>query len=115
MKTIIAGCRNKNLSEFEMEKIVNDSMFPITELVCGMALGVDSSALNWANGDREIPVKEFPAEWDKFGPAAGPVRNRHMAAYADALIAIWDGKSRGTANMINEAKKKELPVYIHKL
>ncbi|WP_197026348.1 hypothetical protein [Polaribacter sp. Hel_I_88] len=50
----------------------------------------------------------FPAEWNKFGKAAGPVRNKEMAIYADALIAFWDGKSRGTKNMIQLAKQNGL-------
>ena len=37
--------------------------------------------------------------------AAGPIRNRQMAEYADYLIAFWDGESRGTRNMIETMKK----------
>ncbi|CUJ53406.1 Uncharacterised protein [Achromobacter xylosoxidans] len=36
-----------------------------------------------------------------------------MAEYAQALVAIWDGKSRGTKNMIEQAKKSMLKVYVH--
>jgi hypothetical protein len=35
-----------------------------------------------------------------------------MAQYADALIAIWDGKSAGTANMIEQAKNRRLQIHI---
>jgi hypothetical protein len=49
----------------------------------------------------------------KYGKSAGPIRNRAMAEYAGALIAIWDGSSRGTLNMIETAKKLELKVFIY--
>jgi hypothetical protein len=37
-----------------------------------------------------------------------------MASMADALIAVWDGKSRGTKNMIETAEKMGLRVYVHR-
>lgn len=57
-------------------------------------------------------LKIFPADWDKYGRRAGPIRNREMAEYADALLAYWDGKSRGTKNMIEEARARGLKVSI---
>lgn len=45
---------------------------------------------------------------DKHGKMAGPIRNLEMAKYADGLIAFWDGKSRGTRDMITKAKKERL-------
>ena len=54
----------------------------------------------------------FPADWDKYGKAAGYKRNEEMARNADALIAFWDGKSRGTKHMIDLAKKYDLQARI---
>ena len=51
---------------------------------------------------------EFPADWDKHGKSAGYKRNLEMAENADALIAFWDGESRGTKHMIDIAKEKNL-------
>lgn len=65
----------------------------------------------WAKR-KGIPVKRFPADWNQYGRRAGPLRNREMARYADALIAIWDGKSRGTRSMIDEALREGLEVYV---
>ena len=48
-----------------------------------------------------------------FGRSAGPLRNATMANYADALIALWDNKSRGTKNMIDVANKLGLRVSIY--
>ena len=78
----------------------------------GCPSGADAAGEQWASS-RQIPVKVYPADWQAHGRAAGPMRNRQMAANADALIAVWDGASRGTANMIQEAKLAGLSVFIY--
>ena len=45
---------------------------------------------------------------------AGPIRNEEMAEVSDALIAFWDGKSRGTKSMIEIARRKGLQVAVVK-
>ena len=109
MKVIIAGSRtisNRGL----IRQAMDDSEFKIDEAVCGMARGVDSEA-RWIAMFRGIPVKEFPANWGLYGKRAGHIRNAQMADYADALILIWDGKSRGSANMLNTARDKGLLIF----
>lgn len=59
-------------------------------------------------------MKRFPAKWKEYGKAAGFVRNSEMADYSDMLIAFWDGKSKGTKNMIDNAKKKKVKVKVVK-
>lgn len=54
----------------------------------------------------------FPAHWRRWGAAAGPIRNRLMAERADALIAVWDGESRGTASMVCLAERRGLRVHV---
>ena len=90
---------------------INASNFLITEVVCGLAKGADTWGAEWARG-LNIPVKEFPADWNKYGRAAGPIRNKQMADYADAAIVfIWDN-SRGSKNMIETMQKLGKPVYV---
>ena len=48
-------------------------------------------------------------DWEHFGRAAGPIRNKKMAEYADAVILFPGGK--GTASMLKEAQKAELTIY----
>jgi len=114
MKTIIAGSRDiiglQGLNE--VEQAIADSGFDVTEVVCGGARGVDELGLIWGTNN-DIPVKKFPANWKEFGKSAGPQRNIEMARYADALIAVWDGKSRGSAHMIKVAKMQGLKVHVH--
>lgn len=80
------------------------------EVVAGGASGIDFAAETFAYQYR-IPVKLFPADWATYGTAAGPIRNREMAEYGDALILIWDGRSRGSASMKREAEKAGIQVY----
>ena len=109
MKTIIAGSRNLYPN---IQKIVDQSTFKITTLVCGMARGVDLQGYDWAKKN-QIPILEFPADWNTYGKRAGYVRNEVMARNADALIAIWDGYSKGTKHMIDLAKKYNLKIYVY--
>ena len=57
-------------------------------------------------------IKQFPAKWSEKGKSAGYLRNVEMAQYANALIAFWDGKSKGTRHMIEIAKERGLSVRI---
>ena len=109
MKVIIAGSRQINDYQVVVDAI-NDASFAITQVVCGMARGVDKLGERWAI-ENNIPVKRFPANWAKYGRSAGFRRNEQMVEYADALIAIWDGYSRGTAHTINLARRRELMVW----
>lgn len=113
MKTIIAGSRN--ISSFaSIEQAIAESGFDISLVISGCARGVDQLAEKWAEMNN-IPVCKFPPDWKQFKRGAGPVRNRQMAEFADACIVLWDGKSLGTKNMINLAKKYGLNLFIFSL
>ena len=112
MRVIIAGSRD--ITDYkQVEAAYLSSNIPITEIVSGGARGVDALGEQVAK-NFGIPIKVFPADWDKYGKRAGPLRNIQMAEYADGLIAIWDGKSKGTKHMIDQANKQGLVVYIFK-
>lgn len=109
MKVIIAGSRTIR-DYLQIVLAVRESGFEVTEVVCGGAAGVDALGKEWAR-DNDIPVKLFPADWSK-GKAAGHIRNGEMARYAQALVAIHDGQSPGTADMIRQAERAGLLVYV---
>ena len=113
MKTIIAGSRHYENRE-EFLKLVAEIPWEVTEVVCGMCNGVDMLGWHWAE-DNGIPVKEFPAEWKKYHLAAGPIRNKQMAEYADALFALKTVESKGTANMVKQAEKFRLKILVRKI
>jgi SLOG family YspA-like protein len=110
MRVIIAGSRSIGSLE-EVVRAIKQSGFNITEVVSGGAQGVDQLGKFWAY-NAGIPTKQFNPHWTENGKAAGPIRNREMAQYADALIAVWDGKSRGTMNMIEEMQKLNKPMFV---
>jgi hypothetical protein len=117
-KLIVAGSRNYNdYSEFK--KLIDDNMRRILkvnnasdiEFVSGGCRGVDKMGEKYAE-ENGMNVKVFEADWEKYGKSAGPIRNSEMADYGDALIAFFNGESKGTLDMINKAKKKKMPITI---
>lgn len=111
MKTIVAGSRSIT-SYPAVALAILRSNFKITEVVSGRARGVDRLGEQWARCN-SVPCKSFPADWGTLGVQAGQVRNIAMAEYADALVAIWDGHSKGTMHMLETARRKRLHLYIH--
>ena len=110
MRVIIAGGRN--IHDYELVKAaIRESQFPISEIISGGAKGVDALGERYAE-EMNIQLAIYYADWQKEGRAAGPLRNARMAKDGQALIAIWDGKSRGTKNMIETATKRGLKVYV---
>jgi len=110
MKVIIAGSRSI-ANPLAITVAVGLAKFELTEIVSGGARGVDDLGEFFAKR-RGIPVKRFIPAWHAHGKRAGFLRNIDMAHYADALIAIWDGKSPGTKHMIETMQALQKPVYI---
>lgn len=110
MKVVVAGSRS--ISDYGyVASVINKSGFKITELVSGTAFGVDRLGEQWAvqNG---VPITYMPPDWTLHGKAAGPIRNKQMAEYADAAVIVWDGQSTGTKNMLENMQKLNKPYYI---
>lgn len=111
MRLIIAGSRH--YPPREADALVTEAMRRLpapSAVLSGTATGIDSAGERWAlaNG---VPVERYPADWEKHGRAAGPLRNRVMAEAADALLLIWDGRSRGSASMLTEARQRKLRIW----
>lgn len=110
MRVIIAGGRDYHNYDTLLDAI-KESGFDITTVISGGASGVDALGEQYAD-NMCIPLNVYYADWKANGKAAGPIRNRKMAENADALIALWDGKSPGTKNMIETATKKGLLTHV---
>ncbi len=106
MKVAVIGSRN--LTVIDLEKYLP---MGVTEIVSGGARGVDTSAREYAHA-HGLPCVEFLPEYAKYGRSAPLKRNFQIIEYADMVIAFWDGKSRGTAHVIRQCRKKNVPYKI---
>ena len=114
-RVIIAGSRSINdyvLLREQCLSILQEKMRTHrVVIVSGHARGADSLGERFAK-EFSIPFELHPAKWRLLGKAAGMVRNAEMAKCSDALIAFWDGESRGTRHMISFARKRGLEVSV---
>lgn len=110
LRVIIAGSRD--LPKWVFDKAICHMPWNPTCVLSGGARGADSFGEEWAKSCG-IEVRRFPADWETHGKSAGFKRNLEMAGSADALFAIWDGKSKGTKHMIDIAIKKGLKYHIY--
>ncbi len=113
MRTIIAGSRGSTRASLRAALRRCDWITEITSVISGTCRGTDQHGEEWAKSVAR-PVARFPADWDKHGKSAGYIRNKLMAENADALIAVWDGTSRGTKHMIDLAEAKGLRVLVYR-
>lgn len=118
MKVIVAGSRDVLLyyEDGEVYRLIGKGLNEIgvkTEdiscILSGACRGVDRLGERWARY-KYIHVERYPADWDRYGRAAGPIRNQQMVDLADALIVIRFPESRGSKDILNRAKKKGIPV-----
>jgi len=113
MKLIIAGSRDIHEARNIIDVMIlgEDILQLPEEVINGGCWGVDMAGMIWAKG-YAISIKTFSPDWTRYGKSAGPIRNEQMAEYADALLAIWDGESKGTWDMIKRADKHELKMLL---
>ena len=114
-KLIVAGGRDfEDYSKLSAELIalaLDTYKDRDVSIVSGMARGADALAVRFAK-EHNVMLYEFPADWTGYGKRAGFVRNEQMAQFADGLLALWDGKSRGTEHMIGTMRDLEKPVHV---
>jgi hypothetical protein len=115
VKLIVAGSRHLDIwfqlvAEFASMAVKQGTFQTITEVVSGGANGADAAGEVFAS-EYNLPIKRFEADWEKYGKSAGPKRNKQMAEYGDALLLIWDGKSRGSKNMRDNMLLEGKPIY----
>lgn len=109
MKIAIVGSRDITVED------IGKNILDCDEIVSGGARGVDSSAADYARRNG-IKLTEFLPDYERYGRAAPIVRNRLIVDYSDAVIAFWNGRSKGTLSVIKYAEKvgKECRVIICK-
>jgi hypothetical protein len=89
--------------------------FDEVEIISGMAKGADSLAAEFA-WSADIPLHQFPAQWDLYKKSAGPIRNQQMLDIGkpDLVIGFHNNilESKGTRHMLDIAKKAGVKTYL---
>lgn len=80
-------------------------------IISGGARGIDTVAEEFADKKRISKLILRP-NYTKYGRKAPLIRNKQIVDLADYILAIWDGKSRGTYFTINYAKEQNKPIQI---
>lgn len=114
MRIIIAGGRDfkdYRLLRTKCDLITRNLNADDITILSGTARGADKLGEQWAE-NRGLKIERYPADWERFGKYAGIQRNKEMGRNADALIAFWDGESRGTNHMINYARLNGLLIRV---
>lgn len=110
MKVLVCGGRNFiNVKLLYRELDALHEQHHFTFLIHGNAAGADILAKQWARS-RDIPSKAYPADWDEYGKAAGPIRNSKMLSEGkpDIVVAFEGGVC--TADMASKAKRAGVEV-----
>lgn len=113
-KVLVTGDRH-GFSPWRVHRVLQDLRPDYEVLVHGGAPGVDTQAGNIGE-ELGYEVRVHPADWERYGRAAGPIRNKHMLVMEmpDLVVAFHRdlAKSRGTANCVEQAKKMNIPIQI---
>ena len=117
IKVINAGSRT--FTNYEYLKVRLDWFFMLRAkdditIISGCANGADRLGERYAT-ENGIGLIRKPANWNEHHNAAGPIRNEEMAKIATHCIVFWDGISKGTKNMIDNANKYKLDLRIIKV
>lgn len=96
------------MSNYIKEKINLDDY---NTVVSGGAVGADNLAERFARDNSLAMVVHYP-EWNRFGNNAGFIRNSKIVEESDVIFAFWDGRSRGTHDTIDKAKRMGKPIHI---
>ena len=111
MKLVIAGSRELLIDSDFIDQSIKYFRLQVKEVVSGSGGFVDEAGEEWCSLFLEKEPKVFQANWKNEGNAAGPMRNKRMAEYGDALLLVWNGTSKGSLSMKKEMMKLGKPVY----
>lgn len=114
-RIVVAGSRSFNnykiAKEFISKCLEKEKLTEPIVFLSGGCRGADLLGERYAK-EHGIPFEIYPAAWDRYGRAAGPIRSKKMAEAADIIICFWDEKSKGTRNLLEYAERHNKTVYV---
>ncbi len=120
MRVLVCGSRawtDVDLVTHRLREILNETKIKNSDftIIDGLAHGADHAGFISA-GRLGMASVRFPANWNKYGLAAGPIRNQQMLdeGKPDLVFAFHDDieHSKGTGDMVRRARKAGIPVEV---
>jgi hypothetical protein len=115
MRVIMAGASRVKLGPEQIDSLLTEAGFQVTEFVCSCTKGVSTSGERWAES-RGIPIAHFPAERTRYGRAAAPLRNVAMVRYAaqddGGLVAVLGSAARNAWDLVSRARALGLKIHL---
>ncbi len=112
MKVLCCGDRNWNNRRIIMRELSNFSYDTI--IIEGEARGADTIS-RLASEYLQLEVLKFPADWNKYGKSAGPIRNRQMLDQKPDLVLAFHNdieNSKGTKDCVKEARRRGIKIRV---
>ncbi len=106
MKLLIVGSRS--ITDFDLSPYITSD---VDAIISGGANGIDRLAEQHADQHR-IPKCIIRPRYELYGRAAPLKRNEEMVDMADAILVVWDGRSKGTQYTLKYGKKKNKPITL---
>jgi hypothetical protein len=106
LRVLVCGGRDfDDLDTVWGELDAHHALGPIAVVIQGGAKGADLLGEKWAIANNVLTIT-FKPDWEAFGPAAGPMRNKRMLDEGKPdLVLAFPSKGPGTANMVKQAKE----------
>ena len=124
IKARIIICGGRHFNDYDTLETLVDSVIAENalsideiEIISGHCEGADTLGEQYAK-NHGLACILFPAEWSKYGRAAGPIRNSQMIEYASKsqnpiVVAILSPRAKGTMDTVKKATKKGFTIYWH--
>ena len=111
-RVLVSG--SLSFDDYELLRFTLDRLLAGREnvvVVTGGATGAESLGERYAN-ERGFGIKQFLADWQTYGRGAKLIRNTQMIEAADHAVFFWDGQSKGTAEAVEKAEARSIPVEV---
>lgn len=112
MLTAIVGSRTATAADYSL--IGANLPAGTTAILSGGAAGADALARRYAQ-EHSLPFQEILPDYEKFGKIAPILRNNQIVRRADYVLCLWDGRSKGTKNVISLCLQLDKPFCIVQL
>lgn len=109
MRVAIVGSRSVSMDAYD----IASRYIPkgASEIISGGAEGADQIAEVYACNNH-LPLRIYRPDYETYHKSAPLQRNLQIVQYSDYVLVLWDGTSRGAANVIRLCFQEFTPVHV---